>query len=143
LKLSTAGKVRVSNCVALGIRISHPKYPDVKLFYDQESGLLLKRQTLEYVGLVGDDTPRAVIESFFSDYREVNGIKVPFRAISRLNGQKYGDHQLTELKLYETTLDDKIFVMPGDSQLDGGLPRSKWRPAQPATGRAVPPHPRE
>ena len=51
--------------------------PPVKLYFDIESGLLLR--LLRY-----DETPvgRIPVQSDFSDYRDVNGIKVPYQRIT-------------------------------------------------------------
>jgi photosynthetic reaction center cytochrome c subunit len=56
------------------IRASNPNGPLVRLYIDQQSGLLLR--LIRYV-----DTPlgRNPTQIDYSDYRDVNGIKLPFR----------------------------------------------------------------
>ena len=82
-----------------GFRVGHPDHignapvyvlvcmrqgqPPVRLFFDQSSGLLLRQ--VRYT-----DTPigRSPTQIDYADYRELDGVKVPFRwTLARINGR--------------------------------------------------------
>ncbi|HTV55534.1 MAG TPA: c-type cytochrome [Terriglobia bacterium] len=65
--------------VVLGLK---PGQAPVKLYFDSESGLLVRTETFSETALGANPT-----EVDYADYREVNGIKVPFRwTIARPGG---------------------------------------------------------
>jgi len=67
----------------------------VRLFVDASSGNLLKKT---YRGQFFAGAP-ADLEEIFSDYREVSGVRVPFRTIVNQNGEKFLDSTVSEVKL--------------------------------------------
>ena len=71
---SVDGKTRISGRDTYVVRgqLNGGLFSDV-LYFDTDSGLLLRRLTLEHTAL--GDMPR---QADFSDYREVHGVKVPF-----------------------------------------------------------------
>lgn len=79
--------------------------PPVKLYFDQQSGLLIRLVT--YV-----ETPlgRNPMQTDFADYRDADGIKVPFRwTISRPGGRF--TIQVNEIQ-QNVPVDDSKFAMP-------------------------------
>jgi hypothetical protein len=77
----------------------------VRLYFDQSSGLLLRQ--VRYT-----DTPvgRNPTQIDYADYREVDGVKVPFRwTLARPNGRF--TIQITELK-QNVPVDDAKFAKP-------------------------------
>jgi len=79
--------------------------PPVRLYFDQSSGLLLRQ--VRYT-----DTPvgRSPTQIDYADYREVDGVKVPFRwTLSRINGRF--TIQIQEAK-QNATIDDAKFAKP-------------------------------
>jgi photosynthetic reaction center cytochrome c subunit len=79
--------------------------PPVRLYLDQESGLLVR--LVRY-----DETPvgRNPVQTDFSDYRDVNGVKVPFQRIIARPSRR------TTIKIEQieqnTKIDDSKFVKP-------------------------------
>jgi len=82
--------------------------PPVRLYFDQSSGLLLRQ--IRYA-----DTPvgRNPTQIDYADYREVDGVKVPFRwTLARVNGRF--TIQIEEAK-QNVPIDDAKFVKPAAS----------------------------
>jgi hypothetical protein len=44
-----------------------------------------------------------------TDYRTVQGVKQPFHSVASRDGVKTDECDVTELKLYEKPLDEKLF----------------------------------
>ena len=63
--------------------------------FDGSTGLP-KSETYEQPSPTG---PPADVEEIFSDWREVDGLKVPFKLIIQENGGKFADVTVQELKL--------------------------------------------
>jgi photosynthetic reaction center cytochrome c subunit len=72
---------------------TNPRQPPVNFYFDAESGLLLR--VLRFVDTAVGRVPT---QTDFSDYREVSGVKMPFRWITTwTNGQ--GTTELSELQV--------------------------------------------
>jgi glyoxylase-like metal-dependent hydrolase (beta-lactamase superfamily II) len=87
------------------------------LFFDDRTGLLSKVETLGEDGVLGDVTNEVVYE----DYRDVAGIRFPFRYIDRVGGVVLQDLRATTL-LADTQLSDTIFQHPDFEERKPALP---------------------
>jgi photosynthetic reaction center cytochrome c subunit len=82
--------------------------PPVRLYFDQSSGLLLRQ--VRYT-----DTPigRSATQIDYADYREVDGVKIPFRwTLARMNGRF--TIQIQEAR-QNVPIDDAQFAKPAAS----------------------------
>ncbi len=89
------------------VRIPDSPFQDV-LYFDVENGLLLRRTTLRRTSL--GPLPST---TDFSDYRDVNGIKVPFKVLVS-TPDVIQTIQVTEMKL-NVPVEDSRFAMPKDA----------------------------
>jgi hypothetical protein len=107
--LSKADDTVVDDRKAMGIKVEHDKHQPIKLYFDKENKLLVK-----YTRKLKDpDTGKDVDEEcVFSDYRDVQQTKQPFKADVTWDGAKYLELALTQVKLHEKPLDDKLFEKP-------------------------------
>jgi hypothetical protein len=71
----------------------------VLVYIDAASGQMLKK---EYLGQAMAGAP-AKVEEFYDDFREVSGVRVPFKTIIHQNGNKFAETQITEFQ-YNTGL---------------------------------------
>ena len=79
-----------------------------KLFFDVETGLLVRRVVFNKT-MLGSDPE----QTDFLDYREVNGIKVPFTIqISYLDNNHYGTTRKFSQIRYNVPVDDAKFEVP-------------------------------
>ena len=83
--------------------------PKEKLFFDADSGLLLRRIIFRatLLGALADQTD-------FDDYRVVDGVKVPF-LVKSANGLSTNTRTYTDIR-FNVSVDDTKFAMPAPPQ---------------------------
>jgi len=108
IEVSSLGDVKVDNKPAVGIRVAKKDHPDVNLFFDPASHLLLKAEYRVKNDMTGEEQKQEV---FFSDYRNVQGLKIPFKTKILRDGKPWVDGEIVEVKLYEK-LGDEHFAKP-------------------------------
>lgn len=77
------------------------------LYFNVRTNLLTKFETLGDDPLLGD----VLAETSFADYRDVEGLKVPFKIIVKYAGDVVSDQTYSEIKV-NTHPDDQLFAMP-------------------------------
>jgi hypothetical protein len=105
-KLAALGESRVEDKKVIGIKVSCNGHRDLKLFLDKESGLLLVAERV-----IRFDRKERVEEVFFSDYKDVDGIKIAMKYYTKWDGKAQADAELSEAKAQEK-LDDSTFTKP-------------------------------
>jgi photosynthetic reaction center cytochrome c subunit len=98
---------RVDDRDAYVLRMENSSTESIQFFFDVESGLLLRRVTVTNT-MLGPLN----VQWDFSDYRDVNGLKLPF-VIRTSNVAPYDTtiRRFTEIKI-DPALDDRIFDAP-------------------------------
>jgi hypothetical protein len=89
------------------VQVTHKDFPDVRLFFDNKSGLLVKsaRQAKE----AGVSVTK---EYYYSDHKEFDGIKMPTKEITVLNGStKFSEVKFNNYKV-RSRVEDKLFEKP-------------------------------
>ncbi len=107
VKLSLAGEQDVEGKPAAGVLVKLEGQRDVTLYFDKESGLLVKAVFKTMVPMVGEATQ----EIFWSEYQEQDGVKYASKIQVRQNGRKVLDGKVTKVELLEK-IDDKEFARP-------------------------------
>jgi hypothetical protein len=82
---------------------------EIKLFFDKESGLLVKTA---HRGMgPGEDGQAKEVEeeSYASDYKKVKGVQVPYKLTVHHDGKKFMEVKLSDYELLEK-IDDKEFA---------------------------------
>ncbi len=108
-RLSTADETTVGNRKVVGIVVKHDKHRPVTLYFDKEINLLVEYERKFKDPDKGNDVDEVCR---LSDYRDVQGTKQPFKAEVKWDGAPYVDLTITEMKLHEKPLDDKLFEKP-------------------------------
>jgi hypothetical protein len=106
--LASVGEAKVKDKPAVGVRVSSKGHKDVNLFFDKESGLLVKieHRTTDF------NTEKEVNEErIILEYQDKNGLKEPKKALVNRDGEKYVDVEITEVK-YLDDIDDTQFSKP-------------------------------
>lgn len=99
-RLTVAGKERINGRDVYSIEAIPESGNPEKLYFDCESGLLSRRD------MVYGKTP---VQHYFEDYREVDGIKLPF--VLRSEGPVRVITRLAEIK-HNTPIEDSRFKSP-------------------------------
>ena len=107
--LSILDEIEVGGRKAVGILVKHEKHDPVRLYFDKETHLFVKLQR-KYKNV--DDGKVYDVECIVSDYRSVQDTKQPFKMEILWDKETVFDVVMTELKLYEKPLDEKLFVKP-------------------------------
>jgi hypothetical protein len=105
---SPLGEVKVNDRAAIGIKVSCKGQKDIDLFFDKENGLVVKTV---HTGLDPGTMKETLLESHYSDYKEVDGVQVPHKTVVRHNDKPLAETEVTEIKVGET-IDDSEFEKP-------------------------------
>lgn len=101
------GKEKIGDHDAYRIGLNTPDKKRVRLYFDVQSGLLLRRIVLRDT-IVGADPE----QTDYDDYRDVDGVKMPFSIrVSYASNNISGTRKLTEVKT-NVTVDASKFAMP-------------------------------
>jgi hypothetical protein len=106
-KLSFGGKDKINDREVLVLRGALPDKRRVRLFFDAESGLLLRKIVFNNT-IVGADP----VQFDFEDYKDVDGVKLPFSVrISYTEPGFSGIRKFEEIK-QNVPVDETKFTMP-------------------------------
>ncbi|MCI0680988.1 MAG: hypothetical protein L0Y71_02695 [Gemmataceae bacterium] len=106
--LKTLADVQVKGAPARVVQVTRKGYPDVKLYFDKKSNLLIK---FEHRGRSDDKSKTALMETYFSDFRDVDGAKHPHKWEMTRDGKQYVESEITALTAV-SKLDPKTFARP-------------------------------
>jgi hypothetical protein len=105
--LALAGEVQVDGRAALGVRVSHAGHRDVTLYFDKATHLLTKAEN-QVKNEAGQEQSQ---ETFFDDYKEIEGMKHPMKLTIKREGKPYVESEIQEYRFHDP-LDDSVFAMP-------------------------------
>jgi hypothetical protein len=104
-ELVSLGESKVGEHAAVGIKITREGYREITLHFDAQNGLLVKSA----YKVTDPMTNREYLqESYFSDYKESDGIKEPRKVRAERDGKKLLEYEITEAEHLEK-IDDKVF----------------------------------
>jgi hypothetical protein len=107
-KLSALPEAKVDGKAAVGVKVSSAGHRDVSLYFDKDSGLLVKSE----MRIKNPDTSEeANQETFYSDYKDIQGAKEPMKITVKRDGKVFTEGENSDMKLLEQ-LDDKVFAEP-------------------------------
>jgi hypothetical protein len=107
-ELSPLPEAKVGGKAAAGVLVKHKGHKDVSLFFDKESGLLVKSERKAIDAMSGEEYTAT---AFPTDYKKVEGVMVAHKMTLNKNGDKLIEQEYTDYKLAEK-LDDKPFEKP-------------------------------
>ena len=107
-ELFSLGEAKVQDKPAIGIRVANKDHKDINLFFNKETGLLVKfeHRTVDF------NTQQEVNEErIITEFQDKDGTKEPKKAIINRDGKKYIDVEVLEVK-YQDEIDDTQFSKP-------------------------------
>ncbi len=107
-ELAAIGDVKVKGSDAVGIRVSKKGQPDINLFFDKKTHLIVKTEMRAYDP---ESKQEVTEEKFMSGFRDKDGIKVPQRVEILKDGKAFMSIEITDTKGLEK-LDDATFAKP-------------------------------
>ncbi len=107
-RLAPLGEVKVKDRDTVGIKVSSAGHKDINLYFDKKTGILAKdeRRTLD------DNKQEVSEEMFYSEYREVDGVKVPGKLLVNRDGNKFLEVEMTDYAFPER-IEATEFARPG------------------------------
>jgi hypothetical protein len=105
IKLSALPEIQVNGKPAVGVKVSSAGHRDINLYFDKQSGLLVKTEGKTLDAMTMQEINQ---EKFYSDYKDFDGIKRPTKVVVNRDGKKFMEVEVTELKNLEK-LDDSVF----------------------------------
>ena len=106
--LATTGEHKVGEAKAVGVKVSAKGKRDVDLYFDKETGLLLKHESRVKDEGSGQEVTE---ETFHSEYKEVQGTKQAMKVVTKRDGKDFMDAEMSSIQLSEK-VDDTVFVKP-------------------------------
>jgi outer membrane lipoprotein-sorting protein len=107
-KLTALGGSKIGDAEVWGVKVSHNNHKDVSLFFDKNTGLLLRIQHQGKDPMSGQE---ALLEINYGNYKDQDGMKIASKISTKKDGNDFVDMTLTDLKLADR-LDDKLFDKP-------------------------------
>lgn len=108
-KLTSLGESKVGDADVVGIKVSSEGHRDVSLYFDKKTNLLAKSETNSKDAAMGDK--EFAQETFYSDYKEMQGIKHSTKMLIKRDGMEFMNGEITEWTASEK-LEDGLFVKP-------------------------------
>lgn len=102
--LKPAETIKVNDKVAYGVIVKSENRKEVTLYFDAESGLLVKMSRLA----LNPAAQEVIEESLFSDYQKVAGMVVPMKLVVNHDGRPFMNITVSDYKPLER-IDEKQF----------------------------------
>lgn len=95
-EITDLGFIKAGELALHGIKVKEVSKPDILLFFDRQTGLLVKTEQIREF-----ENNKVVQEDYFSDFRDLGGFKRPVKIQSFRNGKKILDAELVEVRYFE------------------------------------------
>lgn len=106
--LAPLGEIKINDKPAVGMKVSAKGHRDIDLYFDKDSGLLIRS---ERRGLDSSTQMEVSIQQNYSDFFEVEGLKVPRKIAITNDGKPFMEAETVEVKLGEK-IPDSEFAKP-------------------------------
>src|SRR5262249_44507315 len=104
--LATAPEIKVNGEAASGIKVASKGHPELKLYFDKRSGLLVKAEHK------GKEAGLDVIKEYvFIGHKEFEGVKLPTKWLVMTNGKRVAEWAVTSYK-FPDKIDATVFGKP-------------------------------
>ncbi len=106
--LATTGELLVADKPALGVKVSTKGRRDVTLYFDKQTGMLVKSESRAKDEATGQEVTE---ERFPSEYKDVQGTKKASKITTKRDGKLYVESEVTDLQLVDK-LGAEVFAKP-------------------------------
>jgi hypothetical protein len=106
VQLSPVPDIKVHGEAAVGVKAASKGRPDVKLYFDKKTHLLVKIE--RRVPVAGVPVEK---EDFYSDYKDFDGVQLPTKLTFQISGRKFSELTSATYKLPKK-IDDALFAKP-------------------------------
>jgi hypothetical protein len=106
-QLSSLGEKKVNDRAVLGVKVSAKGHRDIELFFEKETGLLVKIKRMA----LNPTMVAAVQEEYWTAFKETAGVKRPMKFRVYQDGKLFTEGELTEVS-YPNQVDKALFEKP-------------------------------
>ena len=107
--LAMLPEAKVDDKAAVGIKVTRKDYPEVKLYFDKKTHLLVKS---EFPSKVAEEKFKDVMASmYYTNYKEIDGAQVPTHLVMKRDGKLFVEADVADMKAVGK-LDDSVFAKP-------------------------------
>jgi hypothetical protein len=114
-RLTPLGEKKVAGRAAVGVRVEHKGRRPISLYFDKANGLLLKSETRvrseARAAKLGERNSEVTQETYYEDYRKVNGMQVAHKTRVQRDGQPFLEAEATEVQV-AAKLPEGTFAKP-------------------------------
>jgi hypothetical protein len=107
--LTMLPEAKVDDKPAVGVKVTRKGYPEVKLYFDKQSSLLVKSEWPSKAAEMKYKDVTATM--YFSKFKEIDGAQVPTHLVLKRDGELFVEADVTEMKAVGK-LDDSVFAKP-------------------------------
>ena len=107
-QIKAIGEAKVGQHEALVVKVTRKDYPEVKLYFDKKTGLLVKStfQTKSPEQKFKEVTQ----DIYYYQYRDVDGAKLPTKVVINRDGRLFVEEEVSDYKAGK--VDPKLFAKP-------------------------------
>ncbi len=109
-KLAPLGEMKIGEHMAVGVKVAREGHKVVNLWFDKDSGLLVKSETTTKAEEQGGKEVNQ--ESVYSDYKEIKGMKIASKTVIKRDGKLYVEAENYDIEPQES-LPAATFAKPG------------------------------
>jgi hypothetical protein len=106
--IKATGEAKVGKREALGVKVTRKGYPDVSLFFDKKTGLLLKSSFL--TKSPEQKFKEVTQDNYYHKYRDEDGVKLPTKMVINRDGKVFVEEEVSDYKAGK--VDAKVFAKP-------------------------------
>jgi hypothetical protein len=106
--VTAAGETKVGDKPAVGIKVASKGKRDLTLYFDKESGLLVKAVRRAKDMMSGDEV---TLDTVFENYKDFDGIKRPTKMKTNRDGKLLSETEITDFKA-GAKFDETTFAKP-------------------------------
>jgi len=107
LQITAVGEEKVDGKPAIGLKVAKKGHKDVRVYFDKDSGLLVK-MAYKSKDPAGQEVDA---QAFYRDYKDVQGTKVSMKQEVKHGDEKFIEATLSDVKLEEKA-DPSTFAKP-------------------------------
>jgi hypothetical protein len=107
-RLTAEGEIEVAGRPAVGVKVTCPGRTDIQLYFDKQTGLLVKLHRESLDRFTRRDLSQ---DTYYSDYKSIDGLMRPTRIMIHMNGRKAMDCTVEEWEFVDE-FDAKEFAQP-------------------------------
>lgn len=109
-KPTLEGQDVIEGVACYKIKVTSPSGADSYYFIDSENYVPIMIRSF----LRSGEGKGKAIETYLSDYQEVEGVMLPFTSAQKIDGQDAGSFTITKAEVNAADFDEKIFAFPGN-----------------------------